>query len=229
MSILSKIFGDANKRYINKIRPLLKEVNSFEDQISKLSDDELKNKTEEFKSRFLKDASLDEILPEAFAAVRETAKRTLKQRHFDEQILGGIALHQGKIAQMATGEGKTLTATLSAYLNAIPHSAGDKKATVHIITVNDYLARRDTVWMGQIYQFLGITVGCVNSDGSYVYDPAHTGKNLDAVRDETGSFRVIHEFLRPATKKDAYNCDIVYGTNTEFGFDYLRDNLVGDL
>jgi len=229
MSILSKIFGDANERYINKIRPLLKEVNSFEDQISKLSDDELKNKTEEFKSRFLKDASLDEILPEAFAAVRETAKRTLKQRHFDEQILGGIALHQGKIAQMATGEGKTLTATLSAYLNAIPHSAGDKKATVHIITVNDYLARRDTVWMGQIYQFLGITVGCVNSDGSYVYDPAHTGKNLDAVRDETGSFRVIHEFLRPATKKDAYNCDIVYGTNTEFGFDYLRDNLVGDL
>ena len=229
MSILSKIFGDANERYINKIRPLLKEVNSFEDQISKLSDDELKNKTEEFKSRFLKDASLDEILPEAFATVRETAKRTLKQRHFDEQILGGIALHQGKIAQMATGEGKTLTATLSAYLNAIPHSAGDKKATVHIITVNDYLARRDTVWMGQIYQFLGITVGCVNSDGSYVYDPAHTGKNLDAVRDETGSFRVIHEFLRPATKKDAYNCDIVYGTNTEFGFDYLRDNLVGDL
>ena len=229
MSILSKIFGDANKRYINKIRPLLKEVNSFEDQISKLSDDELKNKTEEFKSRFLKDASLDEILPEAFAAVRETAKRTLKQRHFDEQILGGIALHQGKIAQMATGEGKTLTATLSAYLNAIPHSAGDKKATVHIITVNDYLARRDTVWMGQIYQFLGITVGCVNSDGSYIYDPAHTGKNLDAVRDETGSFRVIHEFLRPATKKDAYCCDIIYGTNTEFGFDYLRDNLVNDL
>ena len=229
MSILSKIFGDANERYINKIRPLLKEVNSFEDQISKLSDDELKNKTEEFKSRFLKDASLDEILPEAFAAVRETAKRTLKQRHFDEQILGGIALHQGKIAQMATGEGKTLTATLSAYLNAIPHLAGQKDATVHIITVNDYLARRDTVWMGQIYQFLGITVGCVNSDGSYIYDPAHTGKNLDAVRDETGSFRVVHEFLRPATKKDAYSCDIIYGTNTEFGFDYLRDNLVNDL
>ncbi|MEK7134974.1 MAG: preprotein translocase subunit SecA, partial [Patescibacteria group bacterium] len=102
-------------------------------------------------------------------------------------------------------------------------------ATVHIITVNDYLARRDTVWMGQIYQFLGITVGCVNSDGSYIYDPAHTGKNLDAIRDETGSFRIIHEFLRPATKKDAYSCDIVYGTNTEFGFDYLRDNLVNDL
>jgi preprotein translocase subunit SecA len=229
MSILSKIFGDANERYIDKIRPLLEEVNSFEKQISKLSDDELKNKTEEFKNQFLKGASLDEILPEAFAAVREAAKRTLGQRHFDEQILGGIVLHQGKIAQMATGEGKTLTATLSAYLNAIPHSAGQKDATVHIITVNDYLARRDTVWMGQIYQFLGITVGCVNSDGSYVYDPAHTGKNLDAIRDETGSFRVIHEFLRPSTKKDAYGCDIVYGTNTEFGFDYLRDNLVNDL
>ncbi len=242
MSVLSKIFGDANERYINKIRPLLEEVNSFEEQISKLSDDELKSKTEDFKNQFLKDASLDEILPEAFAAVRETAKRTLKQRHFDEQILGGIALHQGKIAQMATGEGKTLTATLSAYLNAIPHSAGDKKATVHIITVNDYLARRDTVWMGQIYQFLEITVGCVNSDGSYIYDPLH-GSNLksqisnlknneqklDEIRDTQGAFKIVHEFLRPATKKDAYSCDIVYGTNTEFGFDYLRDNLVGDL
>ena len=223
MSFLSKIFGDANERYFKKIRPLLKKINSYDEQFSKLSDDALKNKTEEFKSQFLKGASLDEILPEAFATVRETAKRTLKQRHFDEQILGGIVLHQGKIAQMATGEGKTLTATLSAYLNAIPHSS------VHIITVNDYLARRDTVWMGQIYQFLGVTVGCVNSDGSYIYDPAHTEKNLDAIRDETGSFKIIHEFLRPATKKDAYSCDIVYGTNTEFGFDYLRDNLVNDL
>ncbi len=255
MSILSKIFGDANERYLNKIRPLLEEVNSFEEQISKLSDADLKNKTEEFKNQFLKGASLDEILPEAFAAVRETAKRTLKQRHFDEQILGGIALHQGKISQMATGEGKTLTATLSAYLNAIPHSAGQKDATVHIITVNDYLARRDTVWMGQIYHFLGFTVGCINSDGSYIYDVSHTNsKNqeneisksqfliskqspnpndqnskLDEIRDTLGSFKVVHEFLRPATKKDAYSCDIVYGTNTEFGFDYLRDNLVGDL
>ncbi len=229
MGILFKIFGDANERYLKKLRPLLKKINSYEEQFSKFSDDALKNKTEEFKNQFLKGASLDEILPEAFAAVREAAKRTLGQRHFDEQILGGIALHQGKIAQMATGEGKTLTATLSAYLNALPHAAGKYDKTVHIITVNDYLARRDTVWMGQIYQFLGITVGCVNSDGSYVYDPAHTGKNLDAIRDETGSFRIIHEFLRPATKKDAYSCGIVYGTNTEFGFDYLRDNLINDL
>ncbi|MBI4919989.1 preprotein translocase subunit SecA [Candidatus Azambacteria bacterium] len=242
MSILSKIFGDANERYLNKIKPLLKEVNSFDGQFLKLSDSDLKNKTEEFKNRFLKGASLDEILPETFAIAREAAKRTLNQRHFDEQILGAIALHQGKIAQMATGEGKTLTATLPAYLNAIPHSAGDNKASVHIITVNDYLARRDAVWMGQIYDFLGLTVGCINSDGSYIYDPLH-GSNLksqisnlknneqklDELRDNQGSFRVVHEFLRPASKKDAYNCDIVYGTNTEFGFDYLRDNLVGDL
>ncbi|MEK7135006.1 MAG: preprotein translocase subunit SecA, partial [Patescibacteria group bacterium] len=149
MDILSKIFGDANERYLKRLKPLLQKINSYDEQFSKLSDDALKNKTEEFKNQFLKGASLDEILPEAFATVRETAKRTLKQRHFDEQMLGGIALHQGKIAQMATGEGKTLTATLSAYLNAIPHLAGQKGAAVHIITVNDYLARRDTVWMGQ--------------------------------------------------------------------------------
>ncbi len=220
MNFLSTIFGDANERYLNKIKPLLKEVNSFEEKISKLSDEELKNKTKEFKERISKGAPLNEILPEAFMVVRETSQRTLKQRHFDEQILGGIALHQGKIAQMATGEGKTLTATLAAYLNAL----ADK---VHIITVNDYLARRDTVWMGQIYDFLGITVGCVNSDGSYIYDAAHSQK--DAERDALGSFKIVHEFLRPATKKETYNCEVVYGTNTEFGFDYLRDNLVGDL
>ncbi|MDP2946448.1 MAG: preprotein translocase subunit SecA [bacterium] len=222
MSILSKIFGDANQRYLKKLRPLLQKINSYDEQFSKLSDDALKNKTEEFKSQFLKGASLDEILPEAFATVRETAKRTLKQRHFDEQILGGIVLHQGKIAQMATGEGKTLTATLSAYLNAI----ADK---VHIITVNDYLARRDTVWMGQIYGFLNLSVGCVNSDASYIYDSKLKIDELDKNRDILGGFKVVYEFLRPATKKDAYSCDIVYGTNTEFGFDYLRDNLVNDL
>src|SRR3989344_504342 len=229
MSVLSKIFGDANERYLKKLRPLLQKINSYDEQFSKLSDEALKNKTEKFKSQFLKRATLDEILPEAFSAVRETAKRTLKQRHFDEQILGGIALHQGKVTQMATGEGKPLTATLSAYLNAIPHSAGQKDAVVHIITVNDYLARRDTVWMGQIYDFLGLFVGCINSDGSYIYDPKYSDQEQDAARDETGSFKVVYEFLRPATKKDAYACDIVYGTNTEFGFDYLRDNLVGDL
>ncbi len=138
------------------------------------------------------------------------------------QLIGGLALHQGKIAQMATGEGKTLTATLPVYLNALKNS-------VHIITVNDYLARRDTAWMGQIYHFLGLTVGCINSDGSYIYDPTHTGKEQDQMRDESGGFKIIHEFLRPAEKKDVYNRDVVYGTNTEFGFDYLRDNLVADI
>lgn len=206
-SILSTIFGDANERYLKGVKSIVEKINSLEAGFLKLSDEDLKNKTEDFKKRFLSGESTDDILPEAFAVVRETAKRTLKQRHFDEQLIGGIALHQGKIAQMATGEGKTLTATLAAYLNALENH-------VHIVTVNDYLARRDTVWMSQIYNFLGLTVGCINPDASYVYDPAHT---------------VIHEFLRPVTKKDAYNCDIVYGTNTEFGFDYLRDNLISDL
>ncbi|MBI2635468.1 MAG: preprotein translocase subunit SecA [Parcubacteria group bacterium] len=228
-SILSRIFGDANERYLKGVVPIVKKINSLEEGFLKLSDEDLKNKTEDFKKRFLSGESLDDILPEAFALVRETAKRTLNQRHFDEQLIGGIALHKGKIAQMATGEGKTLTATLAAYLNAIPHAVGQKDRGVHIITVNDYLARRDTVWMGQIYSFLGLTVGCVNSDNSYIYDPAHTEKLQDIERDETGSFKIIHEFLRPAAKKDAYNCDLVYGTNTEFGFDYLRDNLIADL
>ncbi|MBI2446619.1 MAG: preprotein translocase subunit SecA [Parcubacteria group bacterium] len=222
MSILSKIFGDANQKYLNGVKPIVEKINAFEEAFIKLSDEELKNKTEDFKKRLLSEETLDDILPEAFAAVRETAKRTLKQRHFDAQLIGGLALHQGKIAQMATGEGKTLTATLPVYLNALKNS-------VHIVTVNDYLARRDTAWMGQIYDFLGLSVGCINSDGSYIYDLAHTGKKQDEARDETGGFKIIHEFLRPASKKDAYSCNVVYGTNTEFGFDYLRDNIVSDM
>ncbi|MDO8574937.1 MAG: preprotein translocase subunit SecA [bacterium] len=232
MSILSKIFGDANQKYLNGVRPIIEKINAFEEAFIKLSDEELKSKTEEFKNRLSKgplrqssseaSETLDDLLPQAFAAVREAAKRTLKQRHFDVQLVGGLTLHQGKIAQMATGEGKTLTATLPVYLNALKNS-------VHIITVNDYLARRDTAWMGQIYDFLGLSVGCINSDGSYIYDPAHTGKGQDEARDETGGFKIIHEFLRPAAKKDVYSCDVVYGTNTEFGFDYLRDNLIVDL
>ena len=220
--ILSKIFGDANQKYLNSVRPIIDKINAFEEAFIKLSDSELKGKTEEFRNELSKGETLDDLLPEAFAAVRETAKRTLKQRHFDVQLIGGLALHQGKIAQMATGEGKTLTATLPVYLNAL-------KNNVHIITVNDYLARRDTAWMGQIYDFLGLSVGCINSDGSFIYDPAHTEKEQDKARDETGGFKIIHEFLRPAGKLDVYSCDVVYGTNTEFGFDYLRDNIVGDI
>ena len=228
MNILSKIFGDANEKYLKEARKIVQKINSLEDGLLKLSDGELKTKTEEFEKRFLGSESLDEILPEAFAVVRETAKRTLNQRHFDEQLIGGYVLHNRKIAEMRTGEGKTLTATLAVYLNAIPHAANKEKSGAHVITVNDYLARRDMVWMGQIYNFLGLTVGCVNSDGSYVYDPLH-GQKLDEMRDTQGAFKVIHEFLRPATKKEAYACDVVYGTNTEFGFDYLRDNLVADM
>ncbi|OGD24865.1 preprotein translocase subunit SecA [Candidatus Azambacteria bacterium RIFCSPHIGHO2_01_FULL_40_24] len=239
VGILSKIFGDANQKYLNGVKPIIEKINAFEEVFIKLSDDELKSKTEEFKKRLSSKETLDDILPEAFAAVREATKRTLKQRHFDVQLVGGIALHQGKIAQMATGEGKTLTATLPVYLNALKNS-------VHIVTVNDYLARRDTAWMGQIYDFLGLTVGCVNSDGNFIYDPAHLTKSeirnpkseinsndqnnkLDEVRDTQGAFKVVHEFLRPVVKKDVYNCDVVYGTNTEFGFDYLRDNIVSDI
>ncbi len=231
-NILSFIFGDANQKYLNGVRPIIEKINAFEEAVIKLSDSELKSKTEEFRNRLSKgplrqssseaSETLDDLLPQAFAVAREAAKRTLKQRHFDVQLVGGLTLHQGKIAQMATGEGKTLTATLPVYLNALKNS-------VHIITVNDYLARRDTAWMGQIYDFLGLSVGCINSDGSYIYDPAHTGKGQDEARDETGGFKIIHEFLRPAAKKDVYGCDAVYGTNTEFGFDYLRDNLIVDL
>ncbi len=226
MPFLSWIFGDANLRYLRSIAPLALKINSLEPDAGKLSEEDLKSKTAAFKERFLAGETLDDLLPEAFALVREAAKRTLNQRHFDEQLAGGIALHQGKIAQMATGEGKTLTATLAVYLNAL---SGE---SAHVITVNDYLARRDTVWMGQIYDALGLTVGCINpNDQSYVYDPRYknAGASEDKARDSTGSFMVFHDFLRPASKKEAYDRDVVYGTNTEFGFDYLRDNLATDL
>jgi len=217
---ISKLFGDSNKRFLKKLESLVKAINDLESDFTKFADDDLKNKTKEFKERLGRGESLDNILPESFALVRESAKRTLKQRHFDVQLIGGIVLHQGKIAEMKTGEGKTLVATLPAYLNALENKG------VHIITVNDYLSRRDAVWMGQIYHALGLSVGCINHDISYLYDPMHT--ELDKVRDETGSFHVVHEFLRPCTRKEAYEADIVYGTNNEFGFDYLRDNLAYD-
>ena len=183
----------------------------------------MKAKTLEFKSRIAGGETLDDILPEAFAVVRETAKRTLKQRHFDVQMIGGIILHRGNISEMKTGEGKTLVATLPVYLNALTEKG------VHVITVNDYLSRRDAVWMGQIYNSLGLTVGVINHESSYLYDPTHISapveKELDKERDELGSFKVVHEFLRPCTRREAYAADITYGTNNEFGFDYLRDNI----
>jgi len=224
MKFLKKIFGDDTKKKLRTMQPVVESINSLEDIVSKLSDEELKSKTVEFKERISKGETLDDLLSEAFAIVREASKRTLGQRHYDVQLIGGIILHNGSIAEMKTGEGKTLVATLPAYLNALTGKG------VHIVTVNDYLARRDVVWMGQIYDALGLTVSVLNTDASYIYDPTH--KELDEERDELGSFKVMHEFLRDCTKKEAYAADITYGTNNEFGFDYLRDNIAyskGDL
>ncbi len=215
--ILKNIFGDPNKKALKKHEPIIKKVGDFENVLSSLSDESLKAKTVELKSRLEKGETLDDISAEAFAVVREASKRVLKQRHFDVQIIGGSILHSGSIAEMRTGEGKTLVATLPAYLNALSGKG------VHVVTVNDYLSRRDAVWMGQIYNFLGLTTGVINDQVSYIYDPSH--KELDNERDELGSFKVVHEFLRPVSRRDAYHADITYGTNNEFGFDYLRDNL----
>jgi len=214
------LFGDSDSRFQKKHKATIAKINSLEKYFEKLSDLDCKEKTFEFKERLNKGETLDDILPEAFALVREAAKRTLKQRHFDVQLLGGIALHLGNIAEMMTGEGKTLVATLPAYLNALEGKG------VHIVTVNDYLTRRDTVWMGQLYDFLGLSVGCLNHEASFIYDATH--KEADAMRDEIGSFKVFHEFLKPVPRQVAYQADITYGTNHEYGFDYLRDNLVYD-
>lgn len=222
MSILAKIFGDANEKYINKIRPLVDKINSLEDSLTGLSDVQLKQKTLDFKERLAQGATLDDLLPEAFAVVREATKRTLGQRQFDSQMLGAIGLHQGRVVEMRTGEGKTLTATLSVYLNALEGKG------VHVVTVNDYLSRRDCVWMGQIYNFLGLSVSCLNHEQSFLYDPLFTKvpEEKEQMRDDMGSFYVVEDFLKPCKRQEAYNADIVYGTNNEFGFDYLRDNMI---
>ena len=217
MNWLKKIFGDANAKALKKLEPIVARVNELEKEYEKLSGDELRGKTKEFKNRLNNGESFGDILPEAFAAVRESAKRTLGQRHFDVQIMGGIVLNNGGIAEMRTGEGKTLVATLPVYLNALSGNGA------HVITVNDYLARRDAVWMGQIYNALGLSIGCITHDSSFLYDPAHNSK--DKERDTLGAFKVVHEFLRPCFRKEAYSADITYGTNNEFGFDYLRDNM----
>ena len=227
MSILAKIFGDANEKYLKKLRPAVDKINQLEPEFEKFSDGELKEKTAEFKERLKKGDTFDDILPEAFAQVREAAKRTLSQRHFDVQIIGGIVLHEGRIAEMRTGEGKTLAATLPLYLNALEEKG------CHLVTVNDYLAKRDTVWMGQIYHALGLSTGCIVHDAAYLYGPAYQVEikngERDKVRDLVGGFKVVESYLRPCSRKEAYSADITYGTNNEFGFDYLRDNMVYDL
>ncbi len=206
-TLLKKVFGTKNERELKKLWPIVEQINSLEEQITHLSDDQLREKTQEFKRRLETGETLDDILQEVFAVVREVSRRRLKMRHFDVQILGGIVLHEGKIAEMKTGEGKTLVATLSVSLNALVGKG------VHVVTVNDYLAKRDTQWMGPIYDFLNLTVGVIQHDSSFMYDPSYVSADKRL------------EFLRPCSRKEAYSADITYGTNNEFGFDYLRDNM----
>lgn len=217
MKILKKIFGDETAKDLQQAQKIVDQINALESSITVLSDEQLLAKTDSFKQVLSVGKTLDDILPEAFAVVREAAQRTLGQRHYDVQLIGGIMLHRGKIAEMRTGEGKTLVSTLSIYLNALAGKG------VHVVTVNDYLSRRDAQWMGQIFAFLGLSVGVINDqDQSFTYDAGH--QEVDDERDELGSYKIFYEFLKPASRKAAYQCDITYGTNSQFGFDYLRDH-----
>ena len=190
MNMFSKVFGSRSQREVKRIMPLVKKIEDLRPEMQKLTDEELRGKTREYKKRLEEGATLDDLLPEAFATVREAAKRVLGMEHFEVQLIGGIVLHQGRIAEMKTGEGKTLVATLPSYLNALEGKG------VHVVTVNDYLAKRDAEEMGQVHRFLGLTVGVVLND------------------------------MKPEERRAAYNCDITYVTNNELGFDYLRDNMV---
>ena len=219
---LTKVFGSSNERFLKSIRPTIALINEFEPQVQKLTDEQMRERTAFFKAQIadaVKDArdkddrkyrereKLNEILPEAFAVVREASKRTTGMRHFDCQLLGGAVLHQGKIAEMKTGEGKTLVATLPLYLNALLGRGA------HLVTVNDYLARRDVQWMGPIYHALGLSVASIVHEVSFLFDPTYLVKDYRALN------------LRPISRKEAYAADLTYGTNNEFGFDYLRDNM----
>lgn len=211
--ILKRALGDPQVRTVKRLKKRVRDVNALSDKYKKLSDKQLAEQTDKFKKRLPKE-SLDKLLPEAFAAVREAATRTLGQRHFDVQLIGGMVLHEGSVAEMKTGEGKSLMATAPVYLNALTGKG------VHVVTVNDYLAQRDAGWMGEIYHFLGMSVGVIIPDASYLYDPNFENKDHEDPR-----FR----HLKPCTRQDAYNADITYGTNNEFGFDYLRDNMVREV
>ncbi len=202
---------DSNEKELKRLQPLVECINALEPEFEALSNEQLRHKTDEFRGRVDKGESLDRLLPEAFAAVREAAKRTLGQRHFDVQLMGGVVLHQAKIAEMKTGEGKTLVATLPIYLNALSGKGA------HLVTVNDYLAKRDCNWMGPIYHLLGLSTASIQHEASFLFDPEHDSGDA--------SWRN----LRPVTRGEAYEADITYGTNNEFGFDYLRDNMVMDL
>ena len=206
--LLNLVFGSKNDREIKALMPIVARINGLESGLTPLSDQDLAGKTQEFKQRLAKGETLDDILPEAFAVCREMSRRRLNMRHFDVQLIGGMILHRGRISEMKTGEGKTLVATLPVYLNALEGKG------VHLITVNDYLAKRDAQWMAQLYHALGLSVGIIQHDASFVYDPTY-----DAADKRLQS-------LRPCTRREAYHADITYGTNNEYGFDYLRDNLI---
>lgn len=210
--VLKRIFGDPQAKALRRIKTKVKEINELAPKYQKMSDQDLIAQTDKFKKDLAK-KSLDKILPEAFAVVREASNRVLKMRHFDVQLIGGIVLHEGNVAEMKTGEGKTLVATLPVYLNALEGKG------VHVVTVNDYLAKRDAGWMGQLYDFLGVSVAVIVADESYIYDKNYSNDNFTDPRMKA---------LKPCTRKEAYDADITYGTNNEFGFDYLRDNMVND-
>ena len=219
MALWDRLFGAGGGAALDKAAPIVEAAGALEEGARALSDAELSTLTVRFRERLAAGETLEALAPEAFAAVREAARRTLGQRHFDVQLIGGMILHQGNIAEMRTGEGKTLVATLPAYLNALSGEG------VHVVTVNDYLSRRDAVWMGQVYHALGLSVGVINHEASFLFDPSHVPPEEVKAEDETGSFKVEKDFLRPCTRTEAYAADITYGTNNEFGFDYLRDNL----
>lgn len=212
---LSKIFGDPQKKILKRLRKQVDVINGLNDKYEKMSDKELRAQTDELKKRLSKkNVTLDAILPDAFAVAREAAKRVIGERPYDVQLIGGMVLHEGNVAEMKTGEGKTLVATLPTYLNALEGKG------VHVVTVNDYLAQRDAGWMGQVYDFLGLTTGVIINEASFVYDKDYDNEHHDDPRMRK---------LRPVSRKEAYAADITYGTNNEFGFDYLRDNMVNDV
>lgn len=214
-TVLTKVFGDPQKRILKRLYKKVEQINSLSDEYHSMTDAQLKKQTAALKKRLdEKGATLDDILPQAFAVAREAANRTLKMRPFDVQLIGGIALHEGNVAEMKTGEGKTLVATLPAYLNGLTGRG------VHIVTVNDYLAQRDTGWNGALFDFLGLSTACIINEASFIYDKKYDNENHDDPRMRK---------LRPCTRKEAYAADITYGTNNEFGFDYLRDNMVDDV
>lgn len=212
---LTKVFGDPQKKILKRLEKKVVAINALEDKYKKLSDDELKAQTEVLKRKLAKkNSSLGALLPDAFAIVREASDRVLGMRHFDVQLIGGVVLHEGDIAEMKTGEGKTLVATLPVYLNALEEKG------VHVVTVNDYLAQRDAGWMGEVYHFLGLSVGVIINEASFLFDPWYDNASYSDPRMKK---------LRPVTRKEAYAADITYGTNNEFGFDYLRDNMVNEV